>query len=71
MTAFRVDRPATVVAIYDELVAKGVEIKEPPRVYEWNATCIYFADPDGNTWEVYSWHPTGPYDAGVPPENRK
>jgi catechol 2,3-dioxygenase-like lactoylglutathione lyase family enzyme len=70
MTAFRVDSPAIVHAVYDELTAKGVPVLARPKTYEWNATCLYFSDPDGNTWEVYAWHPAGPYDAGVPPKNR-
>jgi catechol 2,3-dioxygenase-like lactoylglutathione lyase family enzyme len=70
MTAIRVDNPETVDAIYRELTGKGISALAPPRTYEWNARCFYFADPDGNSWEVYAWHAAGPYGAGVPPKNR-
>lgn len=70
MTAFRVENPQTVHAIYDELIAAGIPVLNAPKVYEWNACCFYFADPDGNTWEVYAWNSEGPYGAGVPPKNR-
>ena len=56
MTAFRVETPSIVDSIHDELVAAGISMLGPPKTYDnWNAHCIYFADPDGNTWEVYAW----------------
>lgn len=70
MIAFRVELPEKVEEIYREVTGKGIAALAPPKLYEWNATCFYFADPDGNTWEIYSWRPEGPYNAGVPPTNR-
>lgn len=70
MTAFRVDSPDIVNTVYAELIDKGVAVLAPPRIYEWNAWCLYFSDPDGNTWEVYAWQEQGPYGAGVPPKNK-
>jgi catechol 2,3-dioxygenase-like lactoylglutathione lyase family enzyme len=70
MTAIRVEGPAQVADIYRELLDNGIAVLRPPQVYEWNATCLYFADPDGNTWEVYAWHSEGPYGGGVPSKNR-
>ena len=56
MTAFRVESSDIVESIYPELVAAGISILSPPKTYDnWNAHCIYFADPDGNAWEVYAW----------------
>lgn len=70
MAAMRVASEDIVNAVYDDLLRKGIPGLTAPRTYEWNAFAIYFSDPDGNVWEVYAWHPKGPYDAGVPPENR-
>ncbi|HXT07230.1 MAG TPA: VOC family protein [Roseiarcus sp.] len=70
MTAYRVESPQVVQSIYDELIAAGVPVLAPPKEYEWNAYCLYFSDPDGNTWEIYAWNAAGPYGAGVPPKNR-
>jgi predicted lactoylglutathione lyase len=47
--ASRVEADAT----YSRLMKAGVAIPRPPRLYEWNAYCFYFADPDGNCWEIY------------------
>lgn len=70
MTAYRVESPAVVHSIYDELIAAGIPVLGPPKVYEWNACCLYFSDPDGNIWEIYAWNVEGPYGAGLPPKNR-
>lgn len=56
MTALRVASFEIVDSIYEELKSAGISTLSSPRVYEeWNAYCVYFADPDGNTWEVYAW----------------
>ena len=34
---------------YDELSARGVEFRQPPRTEPWGTSAI-FADPDGNTF---------------------
>lgn len=56
MVAFRVAGQEIVDRIYEELHGKSVEMLSAPRYYpEWNAYCLYFSDPDGNTLEVYAW----------------
>ena len=67
MTAVRLADNATLDAAYAELAENGVEFLGPPRVYPWNAYCAYFADPDGNTWELYAWEPGGPFKGERPP----
>ena len=47
---------------YHKLKERGVEFLGPPRVYDWNAYAVYFADPDGNLWEIYTWAEGGPPD---------
>ena len=37
-----------IAAIYDALVAKGVEFTGPPEKQEWGGTLAHFKDPDGN-----------------------
>jgi catechol 2,3-dioxygenase-like lactoylglutathione lyase family enzyme len=66
MTAVNLPDAATVDRVYEELVAKGVEFLGPPKLYPWNAHCAYFADPDGNTWELYSWAEGGPFKGERP-----
>ena len=55
MVAVRVETPASVDALYDELAAKGVTIVQAPTTQAWNARTTYFSDPDGNLWEIYTW----------------
>ncbi|NBC67079.1 MAG: VOC family protein [Bacteroidetes bacterium] len=38
--------------IFDGLKAKGVEIVKEPEKVSWGGYSGYFADPDGNLWEV-------------------
>ena len=37
-----------VQAVYEELVAKGVEFLGPPERMGWGGTLAHFRDPDGN-----------------------
>jgi catechol 2,3-dioxygenase-like lactoylglutathione lyase family enzyme len=47
--------------IIRDLKAKGVKIlKEPQKVF-WGGYSSYFADPDGNCWEV-AFNPFFPFD---------
>ena len=47
--------------IISNLKAKGVKIlKEPQKVF-WGGYSSYFADPDGNCWEV-AYNPFFPFD---------
>jgi uncharacterized protein len=50
-----------VAEIIADLKAKGVKIiKEPQKVF-WGRYSSYFADPDGNCWEV-AYNPFFPFD---------
>jgi catechol 2,3-dioxygenase-like lactoylglutathione lyase family enzyme len=46
--------PAEVDQCYEQLVAKGVEILEPPTDQPRGHRTVYFADPEGNMLEVYA-----------------
>ena len=39
-------------AAYEELKAKGVEFLRPPADQSWGLRTAYFADPEGNLWEI-------------------
>jgi len=41
-------------ATYNALTAKGVAFIKPPRSQHWGRRTAYFADPEGNLWEL--WH---------------
>jgi catechol 2,3-dioxygenase-like lactoylglutathione lyase family enzyme len=55
LIAILIDSPATLDAVYEELSGDGVVFVRPPDNYPWNARCIYFHGPDGETWELYAW----------------
>jgi catechol 2,3-dioxygenase-like lactoylglutathione lyase family enzyme len=46
--------PAEVDLCYDQLVAAGVEILEPPTDQPRGHRTVYFADPEGNMLEIYA-----------------
>ena len=46
--------PDEVGLCYDQLVAKGVKILEPPTDQPRGHRTVYFADPEGNMLEVYA-----------------
>ena len=50
---------AEVDAAYAELKSRGVTFAKQPQLYPWNAYACYFADPDGNIWELFHWAPGG------------
>ncbi len=52
--------PAAVDEAYRSLSEVGIVFEGPPADHVWNARCCYFADPDGNLWELYAWLPGGP-----------
>jgi catechol 2,3-dioxygenase-like lactoylglutathione lyase family enzyme len=59
--AFNAGSEAEVDEIIRELRGKGVTIaKEPQKVF-WGGYSSYFADPDGNLWEV-AYNPYFPFD---------
>ncbi len=49
-------------ALLSELAAKSVRIVKPATDAFWGGRSGYFADPDGNLWEV-AWNPGGYLDA--------
>jgi catechol 2,3-dioxygenase-like lactoylglutathione lyase family enzyme len=40
-------------AAYEALVAKGLTFIKPPIDQAWGRRTAYFADPEGNLWEMY------------------
>lgn len=40
---------------YKDLSAKGIAFIKPPKSQHWGRRTAYFADPEGNLWEL--WHP--------------
>jgi hypothetical protein len=59
--AYNAQSEAEVDEIIHDLKAKGVKIlKEPQKVF-WGGYSSYFADPDGNCWEV-AYNPFFPFD---------
>lgn len=55
MAAIELASPAEIDALYAELRGRGVAFLAAPKEYPWRARCAYFADPDGNLWEIYAW----------------
>ncbi|SRR5258708_4815550 len=45
-------------AVYKAFMAKGVEFIKPPKSQPWGRRTAYFADPEGNLWEI--WHSLAP-----------
>jgi catechol 2,3-dioxygenase-like lactoylglutathione lyase family enzyme len=41
-------------ALYEELLAKGVEFIRTPEDRRWGKRCAHFKDPDGNVWEIHA-----------------
>lgn len=39
--------------VYKALTDKGVEFIKPPISQPWGRRTAYFADPEGNLWEIY------------------
>ena len=55
MGAFQVKSGVDVDDKYEELKSKGVNFISHPKDYPWGARAVYFKDPDGYIWEIYSW----------------
>ncbi|HLY26144.1 MAG TPA: VOC family protein [Aggregatilineales bacterium] len=49
-------------ATYKMLTAKGVAFIKTPKSQPWGRRTAYFADPEGNIWEI--WH-------SLPPEHQQ
>ncbi len=45
---------ADVDVAYEDLKAKGVTFLRPPTDQPWGLRTAYFADPEGNLWEINS-----------------
>lgn len=59
--AYNTGSESEVDEIINDLRSKGVKIlKEPQKVF-WGGYSSYFADPDGNCWEV-AYNPFFPFD---------
>lgn len=59
--AYNAQSESEVDEIIADLRSKGVKIlKEPQKVF-WGGYNSYFADPDGNSWEV-AYNPFFPFD---------
>ena len=39
-------------ATYEQLKARGVTLLRPPTDQSWGLRTAYFADPEGNVWEI-------------------
>ncbi|GAA4359988.1 VOC family protein [Paeniglutamicibacter cryotolerans] len=59
MLAVKLDAPAAIDAIHDELVAQGVQVYGAPDDYPWNARCLYVSGPCGELWEFFAWYEGG------------
>jgi len=59
--AINVDSPEAVSAALDAAVAAGGHLLKAAEQADWGGTSGYFADPDGNPWEV-AHNPFFPFD---------
>jgi uncharacterized protein len=59
--AYNAQSEAEVDEIITSLKAKGVKILKDPQKVFWGGYNSYFADPDGNCWEV-AYNPFFPFD---------
>lgn len=55
LIAIRLDSPGGIDDAYDALRRQDITFVNPPADYPWNARCLYFYGPDGETWELYAW----------------
>jgi catechol 2,3-dioxygenase-like lactoylglutathione lyase family enzyme len=55
--AFPVGSPEDVDRTYSEIVAKGATPIKEPEMMPWGRKTAFFADPDGNIHEIYSYKP--------------
>jgi uncharacterized protein len=59
--AFNARSVADVDAVFGRLAEADVQIPSPPHKTYWGGYAGYFADPEGNAWEV-SYNPFWPID---------
>jgi uncharacterized protein len=55
MAAIQVKDRQRVDALHQELSSRAVPFLRAPAAYPWNAYACYFADPEENLWEIYTW----------------
>ena len=60
--AFNTRTESEVDRIIAGLESKGVTILKPPQKMFWGGYSAYFADPDGNPWEV-AFNPSFPFNS--------
>ena len=59
--AYNAQSEVEVDEIIEDLKSKGVKILKEPQKEFWGGYSSYFADPDGNCWEV-AYNPFFPFD---------
>jgi uncharacterized protein len=59
--AVNVEREEMVAEAIEAARAAGAEIRAEPVKREWGGVSAYFADPEGNVWEV-AWLPDSRFD---------
>jgi uncharacterized glyoxalase superfamily protein PhnB len=59
--AINVEREEMVAEAIETARAAGAEIRAEPVKLDWGGVAAYFADPEGNVWEV-AWLPDGKFD---------
>lgn len=60
--AINVERPELVDETIAQIAAAGGRITKQPEDASWGGRSAYFADPEGNAWEV-AWAPGAVFDA--------
>ena len=59
LIAVKIESLTVLDQVYEELQVAGIDFLAPPADYPWNARCLYFHGPDGETWELYAWREGG------------
>jgi uncharacterized glyoxalase superfamily protein PhnB len=59
--ACNVDSPEQVEAAFAAAVAAGATPVAEPVARDWGGRSAYFADPEGNRWEI-AWAPSAEFD---------
>jgi len=59
--AINLDTKEGVDELYNSVISKGAESLVKPRKTFWGGYDAYFADPDGNAWEI-AWAPFWEFD---------
>ncbi len=59
--AHNVHKPELVAEILSQAEKAGAKVMKPAQDVFWGGHSGYFADPDGNLWEV-AWNPHFPFD---------